>query len=198
MLPRTQFLTEIRNANPHLGLLLGDLFDGLDGFSNHAGFDPLGKVQPPDALSAVNVSPGSDQVHVTLTDNSQVKKNVRYFVEWSVNDPAFNNPHVEDLGSIRGRVLPLAAKDQNGVQIQYYFKAYSQYEGSDPQSKHTFFGTRYAPTAVTLSGSSQLQYLPSAGSGTGKPDGSQSGSGLGKVLQRPAPGPPRSQAPKRT
>lgn len=190
-----QFLNEIRNRDPHLGKLLEQVIDGMTGISNHLGVDPKGKVQPPDPHQALNVSAGSDHVHVTITDNSQVKKNIQNFVEWSANDPTFANPHVEDLGASRGRVLGLPAKDGTGTVISYYFKSYGQYLGSDAQSKHTFFGTRFAPTAVTLTGASQLTLLPSAGSGTGKSDGSQSGSGLGTVLERPALGPKRSPAP---
>jgi hypothetical protein len=94
-------------------------------------------------------------------------------------------------------VLALPAKDGNGVQIQYYFKSYGQYIGSDPQSKHTFFGPKFAPTPVTLSGASQLALLPAVGSGTGRPDGSQSGAGLGIDLERPALGPKRPPVPKK-
>lgn len=195
MLDASQFLNEIRNRDPHLGKLLEQLIDGLNGISNHLGVDPKGKAQPPDPHQAINVVAGTDHVHVTITDNSQVKKNVQNFVEWSANDPSFSNPHVEDLGASRGRVLALPAKDGTGTVISYYFKSYGQRFGSDAQSKHTFFGTRFAPTPVTLTGASQLTLLPSAGSGTGKSDGSQSGSGLGTVLERPALGPKRSPAP---
>lgn len=192
----TQFLTDIRNAWPRLGLLLGSFLDDLTGISNHLGMDPKGKVQPPDPHQALNVAAGTDHVHVTITDNSQVKKNVRHFVEWSVNDPSFQSPHVEELGASRGRVLALPAKDGGGALISYYFKSYGQYFGSDAQSKHTYFGSRFAPTAVTLTGASQLTLMPSTGSGTGRPDGSQSGSGLGTVLQRPPAGPKRRVATK--
>jgi len=195
MLDETQFLNEIRNRDPHLAKLLESLIDGVNGVSNHLGVDPTGKVAPPNPHQALNVAAGTDHVDLAITDNSQVKKNIRNFVEWSVNDPAFSNPKVEDLGSSRGRTLALPAKDGNGVQIQYYFKSYSQYMGSDAQSKHTYFGTKFAPTPVTLSGNSQLTLLPSTGSGTGRPDGSQSGAGLGTVLQRPPVGPKRSPAP---
>jgi len=195
MLDTSQFLNEIRNRDPHLGLLLQQLFDGVDGLSNQANINPTGKVAPPDPIAAINVAAGTDHLHVTLMDNSEVRKGTRYFVEWSVNDPYFLNPHVEDLGASREKVLALPAKDGTGTQIQYFVKAYPQLPGSDPQPKHTFWGTRFAPTPVTLSGSSQLALLPSTGSGTGKPDGSQSGSGLGVVLQRPPTGPKRSPAP---
>jgi hypothetical protein len=196
MLDASQFLNEIRNKDAHLGKLLEQLIDGLNGVANHVGVDPTGKVKPPDPHQALNIAAGSDHVHVTITDNSKVKKNVNYFVEWSANDPAFANPHVEALGPSRGKVLPLPAKDGGGVPIQYYFKSYSQYPGSDPQSRHTFFGPKFAPTPVTLTGASTLALLPSAGSGTGKPDGSQSGSGLGRVLERPPGGPKRAPAPR--
>lgn len=196
MLDASQFLNEIRNKDPHLGKLLEQLIDGLNGVANHVGVDPTGKLEAPDPHQALNVSAGSDQVHVTITDNSEVRKNVNYFVEWSANDPAFANPHVEPLGATRGKILPLPAKDGSGVPIQYYFKSYGQYTGSDPQSEHTFFGPKFAPTPVTLTGASTLALLPSTGSGTGKPDGSQSGSGLGHVLERPPVGPKRTPAPK--
>src|SRR6266849_10820180 len=130
MLDFSQFLTEIRSRDPHLGLLLQGVIDGLNGVSNHLGVDPTGKVQPPDAHQALNIAAGTDHVHVTITDNSKVKKNVQNFVEYSVNDPAFANPHVEDLGASRGRVLALPAKDGGGVPISYYFKSYGQYFGS--------------------------------------------------------------------
>src|SRR5713226_4924705 len=142
MLDASQFITEIKNRDPHLGLLLEQLFEGVNSISDHIGVDPKGKVRPPDPHQALNVSAGSDQVHVTITDNSKVRKNVQHFVVWSANDPAFGpgNAHVEDLGAQRGRVLALPAKDQNGAVISYYFKSYGQYIGSDPQSKHTYFG----------------------------------------------------------
>lgn len=191
MLDVTKFLKEMRNLHPHLGLLFEQLIDGLNGIANHLGMDPKGKTQPPDPHQALNVAAGTDHVHVTITDNSQVKKNVQNFIEWSVNDPAFQFPHVEYLGPSRGKMLALPAKDGTGAVISYYFKSYGQYFGSDAQSKHTYFGSKLAPTAVTLTGASQLTPLASTGSGTGLPDGSQSGSGLGRVLQRPAQGPKR-------
>ncbi len=198
MIDDSPFLKEIRNRYPRLGLLLSTIIDGVNGVSNHAGFDPTGKAQPPNAVEALNVKAGTDHVHVTLTDNSEVRKHTNYFVEWSANDPAFQNPHVEYLGPSRGKMLNLPAKDDGGTRINYYFKAYPQGLGSDPQTKHTFFGTRFAPTAVTLSGNSQLTPLASAGSGTGKSDGSQSGSGFGKAIVRPPNGPKRPPAPPAT
>jgi hypothetical protein len=189
VIDRSGFLREITSRDPHLGMLLEDLFNGVDGVSNQLGVSPTHKVQPPDPIKAINVKAGTDHVHVTLTDTSQVKKGINYFVEWSVNDPSFANPHPEHLVAGRGRMLALPAKDDSGVRINYYFKGYSQYAGSDAQSKHAIFGGQYTPTPVQLTGNSQMTPLASKGSGTAAPDGSQGGKGLGTDLQRLPQGP---------
>jgi PPE-repeat protein len=93
-------------------------------------------------------------------------------------------------------VLALPAKDNSNNPINYYFRAYSQYMGSDPQKKHIYYGTTYAPTAVTLSGASKLTLLQSQGSGTGRSDGTQGGAGLGFVQKRAAVTAKRAPAPQ--
>jgi hypothetical protein len=197
-LDSVQYLREIKNRDPKLGLFLENLHDSLNTSLNHLGMSATGLHQPPDPIAALNVAAGSDHVHVTLTDASEVKKAAHYFVEYSVNDPTFAQPHVEHLGASRGRVLALPAKDGLGAAQTYYFRAYSQYPGSDPQSKHIYFGTRGAPTAVMLTGSSQLTLLPSTGSGTGRADGTEGGSGFGSVLTRPSIQPKRWPVPRVT
>jgi len=196
MIDSSQFLKKIKNASPMLGNLLEDWYNQINTTFNHAGFDTKGFVQPPPPIAGLNVSAGSDHVHVTINDQSQVKKNVRYFVEYAVNDPTFAQPHVEDLGASRGRVLALPAKDGHGTVQKYYFRAYGQYGGSNPQTHQVYFGTKYVPTAVQLTGASTLTLLPSQGSGTGRADGTQGGSGIGYVLTRPPVQPKRSPAPK--
>ena len=198
MIDSNQFIKEIKNRDPKLGLLLETWFDSWNTSLNHLGMSATGLHQPPDPVAKLNIAAGSDHVHVTLTDGSEIKKNVNYFVEYSVNDPTFSQPHVEHLGASRGRVIALPAKDGLGAVQNYYFRAYSQYMGSDPQSKHAYWGTIGAPTAVTLTGSSQLTLLPSMGSGTGRADGTQGGSGIGAVLTRPSIQPKRWPPPKVT
>ncbi|MBA0085986.1 MAG: hypothetical protein HRJ53_13390 [Acidobacteria bacterium Pan2503] len=196
MIDSSQFLKQIKNRDPHLGMLLEQWFDAVNVSLNHLGVDTKGKVQPPPPIQGLNISPGSDHVHVTINDNSQVNKNIQYFVEYSVNDPSFTQPHVEHLGASRGRVLALPAKDSHGTVQNYYFRAYSQYLGSDPQTKQIYYGTKYTPTAVNLTGGSTLSLLPSQGSGTGRADGTQGGAGLGLVLNRAAVAQKRPPAPK--
>ncbi len=189
MIDKEGLLKAITNRDPHLGKLLETLFDGIDSVANHIGVDPNGKTQPPDPIKGLNVKAGTDHVHVTLTDPSPVRKNVQYFVEYSANDPTFQNAHMEHFGATRGKPLALPAKDDAGVAINYYFRAYSQYHGSDAQPQKTFFGDSINPTPVTLSGSSRLTLLPSPGGGTAPHDGSRPGLGLGTDLQRLPVGP---------
>lgn len=196
MIDKEGLLKEISNRDPHLGKLLEVLFAGVDGIANHIGVNPTGRLQPPDPIKAINVKAGTDHVHVTLNDPSAVRKNIQYFVEWSANDPTFANAHQEHLGASRGRPLSLAAKDDGGTPINYYFRAYSQYLGSDAQQKKTFFGDSINPTAVTLTGNSRLTPLPSAGSGTAPHDGSRAGLGLGTDLQRLPVGPKVPMPPR--
>lgn len=196
MIDSSQFLKLIKNRDPHLGNYLESMFDSVNVALNHVGIDIRGRVQPPSPIAGLNVASGSDHVHVTINDNSVLNKNVQYLVEWSAGDPSFAAPHVEDLGSSRGKVIALPAKTGAGATQTYYFRAYSQYPGSNPQAKKAYFGSLANPTAVTLTGSSTLNLLPSQGSGTGRADGTQGGAGLGFVIQRTQPGPKRSVAPK--
>jgi hypothetical protein len=197
MLDSSQFLKQIKNKDPHLGMFLESWFDQVNVALHQAGVDIKGKVQPPPPIAGLNVASGSDQVHVTINDPSQINKNVQYFIEYAT-EPTFAQPHVEHIGASRGRVLPLPAKTGLGALQNYYFRAYSQYFGSDPQppSKHQYFGTLGNPTAVTLTGSSTLTLLPSQGSGTGRADGTQGGAGLGPVLTRAVVGPKRAPQPQ--
>lgn len=197
-LDSSQFLKLIKNKDPHLGMFLETWFDQVNTALHHVGVDMKGKREPPPPLAGLTVAAGSDHVHVTINDPSQVNKNVQYIAEYSVNDPTFSQPHQVDLGCTRGKVLALPAKNGAGATQNYYFRAYSQYFGSDPQpaGKHAYFGARGAPTAVTLTGTSTLTLLPSPGSGTGRADGTQGGVGLGLVITRPAAGPKRSPSPQ--
>jgi hypothetical protein len=128
-------------------------------------------------------------VHVTLTDNSQVKKNVNYFVEHSTDSGA--TWHVSHLNASREAVLPLPTHDGNGNLYNYQFRGYSQYVGSDAQSEKAVFGGKYTPTNVNLTGTAHMTLLPAVGSGTAAPNGEQGGQRLGSDLIRPPQGPKR-------
>lgn len=190
MIDGSQFLKEIRSKDPHLGLLLEQIIDGVNGTANHIGVNPNGQVAPPPPLEALEVKANNGDVHVSLTHNSPIGKNIRYFVEASV-DPTFQNvdpAHVFDLGTSRGLFTRLPAMDDDGNPQNWHFRAYPQYQGSEAGEK-TYFGTMVNPTPVATGGTTQLTPLKSKGSGTAAPDGSQGGQGLGTDLRRLPLGP---------
>ena len=167
----------------YLRTALQRIQDGMNNLGSHIGVDPTGVLPAPNPPNGINIATdGSNLVHATITDNSEKQKNSRYFVEWADN-PGFLNSHVEDYGASRGRVLSVP-------QGQYYFRAYKQLPWSTASEKVNHGGDQPAP--VVINSGSTLTLLPSQGSGTAAPDGSEPGQGLGTNLFRPATGPKRT------
>ncbi len=196
MIDVSRFLNELRSstswdqARRGLHLLLTDLTDQISNGFKQLGVQPTGKVQPPAPIQNLNVVASNGTVHAVITHNSPVQKNIKYFVEASANDPAFGQPHVFDLGASRSLFTSLPGKDTSGTPINYFFRSYAQYHGSDP-APHTNFGGKFTPTPVVVGGTAQFTPLASTGSGTALANGTQAGQGLGTVLERPATGPKR-------
>lgn len=164
--------------------------DGVNNLGSQLAADPVGLASPPPPLEAVNVKTSGEQVHVTLTHNVPIAKNVHYFLEYTQNDPDFLAPHVEHFGTSRGRVLNLPTKLDGGSTASYYFRAYPQFPGSKPAYPVNYGGL--AATAVTLSGATQLTLQPSTGSGTAAANGQQGGWGFGKTNTRGPVAPKRA------
>jgi hypothetical protein len=164
--------------------------DGVNNLGSQLAADPVGLASPPPVLQGINVKTSGELVHVTLTHNVPIAKNIHYFLEYTQNDPNFLAPHIEHLGTSRGRVLNLPTKDDGGTAVNYYFRAYPQFPGSKPAKPLNFGGT--VPTAVTLAGTTQLTLQPSTGSGTASGNGQQGGWGFGKTNTRGPIAPKRS------
>jgi hypothetical protein len=177
----SQFLTEVKVHQPRLAVALQNIQDAINQSAILAGTDSTQHTAPPDPPQSLQVAAGDSHVHVTLTDHSQRSKALNYFVEYSVNDPNFRQPHVEHLGASRGRVLALPANDGDNAPISYYFRGYSSYLGSRTASPKVYHGNNLVPTPVTLTGTSKLTLLPSQGSGTNSTTGQQSGTGFGQA-----------------
>lgn len=173
------YLTEVRVKFPRLGIAIDNIQQSINQLAVLSGADATQHTAPPDPPQAINVAAGTDHVHVTLTDSSRRSRALNYFVEYSVNDPNFNQPHVEHFGTSRGRVLSLPAKNMDGDTLNYYFRGYSGYLGSKTASPKIYHGTNLVPTPVTLTGASQLNLLNSTGSGTNSTTGQVSGTGYG-------------------
>lgn len=185
MLDLESFIAELRLKQPRLAIILEKIQLAVNNLGGMVGADPTGHSSPPPSPSGISVASGTDHIHVTLSDNSIRSRALNYFVEWSVNDPSFGNPNVEYLGPSRGKVLALPAKDGGGVAIKYYVRGYSSYLGSDAPSKKVTYGGAPLPTAVQLTGASQLTPLASTGAGTAPTELSSGGQGFGLAQQTP-------------
>lgn len=185
------FIKQIPFFGQYLDDLVGKIQNGVNDLGQSIGADPTGMVATPPTIQQLTVKTnGTGLVHAVVTDNNPIQKNLHYFVEYDTN-PSFTQPHVVHLGASRTmHPITLPAMDDNGNPQQFYFRAYSQYQGSHPGAAIHFGGP--VPTAVSPGGTQKMTLIPSTGSGTAQPTGQQGGSGFGKVLFRPAPGPKRT------
>ena len=183
-----ELLTLIENENPRLGQLFRRYEKAISTLSTNTGASATGYVPPPDAPQNVIVNKiGDEHLQITVEHTSPVNKGIEYFAEISTQGPGIN-PRVEHLGASRAPANPifLPTKDLSGNTHQYHLTVYAQQPGSPPSNVHVYSGN-----PITMSGTTEADHTPSTGSGTAAPNGSQGGSGWGKVLQRPAPAPKR-------
>ena len=185
----------------YLGSILQRIIAAVNQTAKNAAVSSVGKVPPPNPVDAINISgpapsngiisiPNSEVLHWTIHHNQEVNKGVHYFSEIDTS-PAFTSAHVIHHGTSRSGFLSLPTNNSSNVKQTYYLRSYAQMPGSDP-TKPTVLGGLSGAIGIQMGGTSQTSLLPSTGSGTAAPDGSQGGHGFGVVLTRPAPGPKRS------
>jgi len=184
-LPGNDLLSQVENENPKLGQYLRQyVLPAISRTAQNAAVSPTGNAAPPEPPSGISIAAAGEMVHVSLTDNSALRRGVNYFTEISANDPSFRKPIVFHHGTSRTPPpFPLPSKDAGGTPISYYVRAYSQYPGSPP-SAPVVHGGASSPTAVTLGGTTQLDLLSSTGSGTALGNGTQGAQGFGKSAVR--------------
>jgi hypothetical protein len=180
MLNIDNFITELKNENPRLGLMMDKVRDAVNQAATVLGIDATSHISPPSAPQSMNVKANNGTVHVTIQDGSQRGRSLNYFVE-ADTDPAFSNPHVEHLGPGRGRFFSLPGMDDDGDTQNWHFRSYSMNPGSQKRSEIQYFGGAAAPTAVDVGGTTMLTPLPSTGSGTASTTGQQGGQGFGNA-----------------
>lgn len=185
-----QLLAEVENTWPKLGILLRTKFQtAVNSVAQAAGVSPVGEVSAPSSPQAVSVAVAGEMMHVSITDNAPAQRGINYFTEVA-NNPSFSQPIVIDHGASRtSHPFPLPTMDSDGNTQSWHVRSYSQLPGSQPSKPVVFGGT--SPTPVAMAGATRLTLLPSTGSGTASGNGQSGGSGLGKVLLRPATGPKR-------
>lgn len=175
-----RYLAELYQKDSVQAAFIQKIINAVNKLGANLGANPVGNVAPPPSIDNVNVQTSGEMMQVTLNHNHPVGKAVNYFVEVDTNSN-FTQPYVQHLGASRSSLpFNLPTKDSKGNNHAYYVRAYSQYPGSAP-SKHTVFGGPLAPAAVTMGGGTQMDFLPSTGSGTASPTGQQGGQGFGNI-----------------
>ncbi len=175
-------LTKLVQQNPELGTLLQKIITGVNTLADNTASSAVGRLAPPPPINKLNVKVAGEYAHVTIDHTGDIQQGVRYFVT-AANNPGFANEHPIHFGTSRTRdPIHLAPKDDNGDPQTWYMRGYAQYPGSDPSEPVPFGGT--APTPITTTGTTQLTWNPSTGSGTAANTGGQIGWGFGKTPRR--------------
>ncbi len=164
-------LAQIKSDSPYVYEALTQIVNAVNSVGRATGVDPSGTIAPPAPIGSVSVTAADGIFDLAITDNSSVHRGVFYFAE-SDTTPAFAQPYVHFLGSSRN--LRIALGNQT-----LYWRAYSQYLGSDPSEPVTF-GT--PATAITGGGTATGPALQ-ASTGSGTASGSEGGSGFGQVAE---------------
>jgi len=186
-----RFLAEINQKDSKMGALFQRIITAINTLATNTASSAVGQMAAPPPPDAVAVKVAGEMAHVSITHNGPVLRGVQYFTEIS-NNPQFSQPIVVHHGTSRtSHPFPLPTHDDNGATQNWYFRSYAQYHGSPPSEK-TVFGGQENPVAVQMNGSTRMTLLPSTGSGTASPTGSQGGQGLGTFTTRPAQGPKRN------
>ena len=164
-------LAQIKSDSPYVYEALTQLVNGVNAVGLATGVDPSGSLDPPASIGSLNVTAADGIFDLAITDNSAVRRGIFYFAE-SDTTPAFSRPYVYFLGSSRN--LRVALGNQT-----LYWRAYSQYLGSDPSAPVTFGTPATALAGGGTASGPQLQ----ASQGSGTASGTEGGSGFGESMQ---------------
>ena len=164
-------LAQIKSDSPYVYEALTQLVSGVNAVGLATGVDPAGSLIAPATIGGLNVVAADGIFDLAITDHSAVRRGIFYFVE-SATTPAFSRPYVHFLGSSRN--LRVAMGNQ-----MLYWRAYSQYLGSDPSAPVTF-GT---PATGVAGGGAASGPALQASQGSGTASGTEGGSGFGRTTK---------------
>lgn len=164
-------LAQIKSESQYVYEALTQVVSGVNAVGRATGVDPSGSIAAPSPVGSVSVVAADGIFDVAITDNSSVNRGIFYFAESDVT-PAFSNPYVHFMGSSRNLRVSLGNQT-------LYWRAYSQYLGSETSSPVAFGAP---PTAVVGGGTATGPALQSS-QGSGTASGSEGGSGFGLVTQ---------------
>lgn len=175
-------LTQWIQQDATKGSLLQKIITGINTLANNTASSAVGRLAPPSPIQGLNVTVGGEYAHITINHNAPVQQNIHYFVEVA-NNSSYIGAHPIDYGTSRTRdPIHLAPLDSTGAAQNWYARAFCQYPGSDPSAPVNYGGP--SPTPIVTTGTTQLTWNPSTGSGTASNNGSQVGWGFGRQARR--------------
>ena len=164
-------LAQIKSESPYMYEAMTQVVGGVNAVGLATGVDPSGTIDPPATIGSLNVLAADGIFDLAITDNSAVRRGIFYFAE-SDTTPSFSQPYVHFLGSSRN--LRIAMGNQT-----LYWRAYSQYLGSDPSAPVTFG----SPATAVPGGGTAAGPALQASTGSVTASGSEGGSGFGEVTE---------------
>ena len=178
---------------PKLGIFLRTkVLPAINTLGQNSAVSPVGQISPPAPPESVSVNVAGEYMHISISHNAPIQKGVRYFSEISSSPTSgliqFSQPLVIDHGTSRtSHPFPLPTKTSGGATQHYSVRSYCQYPGSQPSEPTVAQGSPFS-----MSGSTEMDLLPSNGSGTASNSGQQGGYGLGMFQLRPVVSPKRN------
>lgn len=157
-----------RQIDARLYESLKKIIAAINALGMRTGVDPHGTVATPTPPSSISVSAADGIFDIAIGDSSNPMHGINYFLE-SAPNAAFLNPTVYDLGATRNARLQLGNQT-------LYWRAYSQYLGSNPSPPAVFGGKTPAP--VSGGGPNGPSPNPPQGSGANSPG--SGGGGFGR------------------
>ena len=162
-------LAPLKARDPYLYETLARIVSAVNASSASAGVDPATPAPAPTQIASLNVQASNGWFDIAIADPSNQRPGLFYFAE-SDTTPGFNHPRVYFLGASRNLYVQLGNQT-------LYWRAYSQYIGSQPSAPITFGNP---PTAVTGGGATGPAPQPSQGSGALNTNGqAPGGNGFG-------------------
>src|SRR5260370_27479612 len=144
----------IKDRAPYLYESLTKIVSAVNALGVKAGVDAQAPAAAPARIASLAVQASNGWFDLAVTDNADARPGLFYFAE-SDTTPAFAAPRVYFLGASRNIYIQLGNQT-------LYWRAYSQYIGSNP-SPPVAFGA--PPAAVVGGGSSGPAPLPSTARG---------------------------------
>ena len=165
-------LAPLKSENPYLYEALTRIVQAVNQLGKSTGADPAGSIAPPPNIGSVSVTAQDGVFEIAIVDDSAKTRPINYFVEYDTT-PNFDAPKVVPLGPTRNVRIFLG-------NLTLYWRAYSQYVGSNP-SKPVTFG---APPAAAAGGGILSGPALAGSQGSGTASGQQGGSGFGVLNDR--------------